>query len=204
MRLAVLATLGGLVVALLAGGRLANLSDERLRWPALAFVALALYWAPSLLGLDGPPAVALALAAYAALLSFAAANLRLVGMAVVALGLGLNALVILLNGGMPVDPAAVVATGLARPDEVAAMELGPSRQWQQEDDPLAVLGDIVPVTPLGEVVSFGDLILAGGLADVAFRLLHPLVGTRSRPAGPGRRRPRRSTRRLAASLSPAR
>jgi hypothetical protein len=35
----------------------------------------------------------------------------------------------------------------------------------------------VPIRLSGEVVSFGDLILAAGLADVAFRILLP-VGTR--------------------------
>ncbi|MDQ3354196.1 MAG: DUF5317 domain-containing protein [Actinomycetota bacterium] len=204
MRLALLATLGGLALALVRGGRPANLPSERLRWSGLAFLAVGLYWAPSLLNAAPSVALALVLMSYAALLTFAAANLRLVGMAVVALGLGLNALVILLNGGMPVDPAAVVAAGLAGTDEIGSIDLGAGRQWQAPDNPLGVLGDIVPVAPLDEVVSFGDLILAGGLANVAYRLLLPLVGKRSRSAGHGRHQPEHRAHPPAAPLSPAR
>jgi hypothetical protein len=200
MRLAVLALLGGLAVAMVLGGRLSDLPAERLRWPALSLVAVVLYWAPSLLGTSSSAAVVLVLCSYAALLSFALANLRLTGMAVVGLGLALNALVISANGGMPVDPLAVVATGLAQPDELVGVELGPVRQWQEPDDRLAVLGDVVPVTVLDEVVSFGDLVLAAGLADVAFRLLVSAAGRRSSRA---RRRPgRRPWSRLGVPTGP--
>ena len=188
MRVAVLALVAGLVAAVAAGGRPRNIPAERLRWPTLTLVAVALYWAPSLLGAASSVAVALILCSYAALLAFALANLRLTGMAVVALGLGLNALVIAANDGMPVDPRAVVSTGLARPDDLEAIELGAGRQWQEPDDRLAVLGDVVPVAVLDEVVSFGDLVLAAGLANVGFRLLRP---TRRRSSASWRRQGRR-------------
>ncbi len=204
MRLAVVALLGGLALAVLLGGRPGKLPAARVRWPVLTVVAVILYWVPALLGADRTAAVTLMLCAYGALLTFAAANLQLVGMAVVALGLGLNAAVILANGGMPVDPAAVVATGLARPEELARIDLGPSRQWQSGDDPLSALGDVVPVTPLDEVVSFGDLILAAGLANVGFRLLHPPGGGRSHDEGQGGRAGKHAARRSLARLSPAR
>lgn len=179
MRLAILSLLAGLVVALVLGGRLGNIPAERLRWPSLTFVAVALYWSPVLLGASSSAAVVLILLSYVALLAFALANLRLTGMAVVGLGLALNALVIAANNGMPVDPEAVVATGLSRPSELESIELGAGRRWQEPDDRLAVLGDIVPVAVLDEVVSFGDLVLAAGLANVGFRLLRPAAGRRS-------------------------
>lgn len=165
-------------------------------------MAVALYWAPLLFAFARPPAVALTLCSYVALLAFTAVNLRLVGMPVVALGLGLNALVILANGGMPVDPGAVVAAGVARFETVASLDLGNVRQWQDGDDRLAALGDVVPVAPLDEVVSFGDLILAAGLANVSFRLLRPVEGSRRRDAG--RRGRARRPRPLLTRLSPAR
>ena len=199
MRLAVLALVAGLVVALAAGGRPGNIPAERLRWPALTLVAVALYWAPNLLGASSSAAVVLILCSYAALLAFALANLRLTGMTVVALGLGLNALVIAANDGMPVDPGAVVSTGLARPDELEAIELGAGRQWQEPDDRLAVLGDVVPVAVLDEVVSFGDLVLAAGLANVGFRLLRP---ARRRSSAPWRRQGRRPWSGLNLSTGP--
>lgn len=181
MRLAVLSLLSGLALAALLGGRLRNLSVERLRWPALTVLAIGLYWVPLLKDVDPAVALASVLVSYLALLVFAGANLHLVGMAVVALGLGLNALVILVNGGMPVDPVALVATGLVEPQELVAVDLGANRQWQSPDDRLAVLADVVPVAPLDEVVSFGDLILAAGLGNVAFRLLHPVGGSTQAP-----------------------
>lgn len=189
MRLAVLALLGGLAAAVALGGRLARLPDERLRWPALTLVAVVLYWAPSLSSASSGAAVALLLCSYAVLLGFALANLRLRGMAVVGVGLALNAMVISANGGMPVDPRAVVAAGLVSPDQLIGVELGPARQWQEADDRLAVLGDNVAVAALDEAVSFGDLVLAAGLANVAFRLLRPAAGRRS--SGPSRRRGQR-------------
>ncbi len=204
MRLAVLALLGGLALAALLGGRPGRLPARPLRWPALSVLAVFLYWVPSLFGAGRATSVTLMLCAYGALLAFAAANLRVVGMAVVALGLGLNAAVILANGGMPVDPGAVVATGLAQPEELARIDLGPNRQWQGRADPLAALGDVVPVAPLDEVVSFGDLILAAGLANVGFRLLQPRTGDRSRDAGRGGRAGDHRARRSLARLSPAR
>lgn len=187
-------------MAVIRGGRMSNLASPPVHWPALTLVAVILYWTPVLLDPGHSMAVALLLCSYAALLGFAAVNLRLVGMAVVALGLGLNTVVILANVGMPVDPAAVVATGLAAPEELASLDLGPSRQWQSDGDPLAVLGDVVPVAPLGEVVSFGDLILAAGLANVAFRLLRPAGPRRSQHFGSrGHARGRHARARLSAA-----
>jgi hypothetical protein len=199
MRLAVLALLGGLAVAVVLGGRLANLPAEHLRWPSLSFVAVLLYWTPSLLGASSSAAVVLVLFSYAVLLAFALANLRLTGMAVVSLGLALNALVISTNEGMPVDPVAVVAVGLARSDQLVGADLGPARRWQEPDDRLAVLGDVVPVAVLDEVVSFGDLVLAMGLANVGFRLLRPASGRRS---GASRRRGGRTWSRFGLPAGP--
>lgn len=193
MRLSVLALVGGLAVAMLAGGRLSDLPAERMRGILLSVGAVVLYWAPSVLEVSPSAAVVLVLCAYAALLAFAVVNLRLRGMAVVGVGLALNALVILANGGMPVDPAGVVAAGVVRSDELAGIELGPARQWQEPDDRVAALGDIVPVRVFQEVVSFGDLVLAAGLANVGFRLLRP-TAARGPTRASRRRRGRRWSR----------
>ncbi len=153
--------------------------------------AVVLLLAPPVLSVHSAGA-APALAALAALVAFAAANLRMVGMSIVLVGLTLNAVVILANGAMPVDPAAVVATGLARGEELASLDLGPARRWRDAEDRVAVLGDILPVALLDEVVSFGDLIVAAGLANVTFRLLRPLrlsPPPRARRRVPRRRRP---------------
>ncbi|HWH33707.1 MAG TPA: DUF5317 family protein [Acidimicrobiales bacterium] len=173
MRVALVALVGGLVLGLAAGGRPANAARARLRWPSLAVVAVILAWAPRLLEATASAAAVLVLCSLLALLAFALANLRLVGMAVVAVGLAANATVIAANEGMPVDPQAVIAAGLAEPGDAILIELGTAQRWQDGDDRLVVLGDIVPVSAVGEVASFGDLVLAAGLADVAYRLLRP-------------------------------
>lgn len=180
----------GLALALLTGGQLRNLRGERLRAPSLVLLAGLLYGGAAMAG-SRPVTVALSLCSYAALLTFAMINLRVVGMAIVLLGLGLNAVAILANQGMPVSREAVVAADVAQPAELETVDLGPARQWEEPDDHLTFLGDVVPVPGLAEVVSFGDLILAAGLANVAFRLLRPLGYQPVRPpesgAGPGSR-----------------
>lgn len=192
----------GLVAGLAAGGRPANAAAATLRlWPVLAIGAAA-QWVPELLDVPERAAFAAVVVSYLALAAFAVANLHLVGMSVVLVGLGLNIAVIFPNGGMPVRAEAVVRAGVVRADEVAALDYGSKRHLERDDDVLTVLGDIVPVAPLGEVVSFGDLILAAGVTDVVFRLLRPsrspsrpdgpprgAVPTAGPPAGSGRRRP---------------
>lgn len=172
MRLTVLALVAGVALGLAAGGRLRRAAAKPLRWPWLVAGAVALYWSSSLFGAAQGAVVALG-CSYLALIAFAVANLRLVGMAVVLVGLLLNLAVVVANGAMPVDAAAVVAAGVADPGQLGSLDLGPARQWQEPGDRLAALGDVVPVAPLNEVVSFGDLIMAAGLGNVAFRLLRP-------------------------------
>lgn len=166
------AVAAGLALGLLSGGRVGNIRGERLWAPSLVLLATALYVGAALAE-SRSVSVALTLCLYAALLTFAVGNLRVVGMAVVFLGLGLNAAVILANQGMPVSREAVVAAGVAGAGGLDSLDLGPARQWEAPSDHLDVLGDVVPVPVVGEVVSFGDLILAAGLANVSFRLLRP-------------------------------
>lgn len=184
MRTTVVAVVIAAGVALVLGGRLANLPSERPRWWWLAPAAVVALITGPLFGIEE---AGLAVAVLVALIAFALANLRLVGMGVVLTGLVLNAVVILANGAMPVDPGAVVATGIARPDELDTLDLGPARRWREPSDRLPVLADIVPIAALGEVVSFGDLVLAAGLANVTFRLLRPVAPRRGR--APRHRRP---------------
>ncbi len=188
MRTTILAVVLAVGVARAAGGRLRNLPSERPRWWWLVPAAVVLLLAVQVLPVDGA-AGGLTLVALAGLIAFAAANLRIVGMVVVLAGLTLNAGVILANGAMPVDREAVVAAGLAPREALTSLEPGPARRWRGPHHRVAALGDIVPVAPLDEVVSFGDLILAAGLANVTFRLLRP-TGLRPVPRPRHRRAPR--------------
>lgn len=199
MRVTIVALLVGLaggLVALAVRPRLRDIPLGPVRWPALLVVAVLAYRLPAWLDTSGALAIGLVFAAYAGLVVFTAANVRLRGMIIVLIGLLCNAAVLVVNQAMPVDEEAVVAAGVAREEEIPRIELDPPRKWRTSEHRLVLLTDIIPVTPLREVVSFGDLILAVGLANVVFRMLPPLVGPpqATRAGRAGERRRRRSRR----------
>lgn len=148
MRFTTVALAIGVVAGLMAGGRLSNLGRRTFTaWPLLAAgVALQL--------LDSSAALTLS---YAALLLFAVANLRFPGVGLLATGLFLNALVVSVNGGMPVHDGDPWLSG--------------KHHMETSADRLTFLGDRFPVPPLGEVVSVGDIVLAVGLVVMLTVLL---------------------------------
>lgn len=171
MRFTAGAVLVGVALGLLFGGRVANLAGVRVRWWWALPVGAGSQVLPELV--DVPGAAGLVLGGSALLVVFAVANLRLVGMPVALVGLALNTIVIGVNGGMPVRAEAIVATGRVEAVDLAELDLGAERHLERADDRLVLLADILPVPVSGEVLSFGDLILGLGLADVAFRLVRP-------------------------------
>ncbi len=104
----------------------------------------------------------LLVASYVLILAFAARNLVLRGMGIVLIGIACNALVITLNQGMPVKiPAEWQSKSWAQPTV--------KHHPQQPDDKLRFLSDIIVLKePFDSVLSFGDLIIAVGLCDVAY------------------------------------
>lgn len=140
MRFTTVALVVGLAAGLAGGGRLSNIGRRSFRaWPLLA-VGVVLQLLPS--------AGALTLS-YLCLVAFALVNLRVPGMGLLGMGLALNALVVGVNGGMPVhngDPG-----------------LSGKHHAEHSGDTLTFLDDRIPVDPLGEVLSFGDMVLAVGL-----------------------------------------
>lgn len=112
-----------------------------------------------------------------ALLAFALSNPHVTGIAVIGVGLLANLVALVGNGGMPVRGDALVAAGLAERHELATVELDPPRHLERSSDRLAVLGDVLPIAPVREVASFGDLIVVVGLADV----VRDVVRRRRRP-----------------------
>jgi hypothetical protein len=170
-------TVGALVVGValgfLTGGRARNVNRRSLELVWLLVVSVVLQTAAELLDLSETLALAMVLVSYVGLAAFAVANFRLVGMPVVFVGLLCNLAVITVNSGMPVRAEAIVASGAATAEELPTLEFGAKRHLEDDDDILVVLGDIIPVPATNEVVSFGDLILAVGVADVVFRLLKP-------------------------------
>jgi hypothetical protein len=104
----------------------------------------------------------LLVASYVLILAFALRNLVLRGMGIVVIAIACNALVITLNQGMPVKiPAEWQTKSWAQPTV--------KHHPQQPDDKLRFLSDIIVLKgPFESVISFGDLILAVGLCDVAY------------------------------------
>jgi hypothetical protein len=164
----------GLALGFAAGGRPRFVADHAIRGVALLVAGLVLQAAGALFDLGAVSTVAV-LGSYALLVAFAVVNLRLVGMALVTLGLAANFLVIAVNGGMPVRAQAIVSAG-ASPAEVPHLHYGSKRHLERPSDRLTFLADVVPVPPLHEVLSFGDLVMAVGVADVIFNLMQRRKG----------------------------
>jgi Family of unknown function (DUF5317) len=163
------------------GGRLSYL--ERLPYRSLPLLggALAALLGGSMLALAGLPArptqgAGLAIAA-GLTLAFCLRSRAVAGLGLVSLGLLLNALAILANGGMPVSADAARRAGVdpqAAVDGARHLAAGPGTA-------LRPLGDVIPVPlPLRpEVVSIGDLLGAAGMAQlVATAMLAGRTGRR--------------------------
>jgi len=160
-RMLVGAVVAGIALGLIFGR---HEKAERIRiawWPLLVGAIGLRSVAPALDGL----ALVAYLLAFASILGVAAADIRLPGMWLIALGAALNLVVVLANGAMPVDTAAAASAGASlRADDPLHRALGP-------DDRLAPLADIIPVPPLRNVYSVGDLALAAGGFWLPFRSL---------------------------------
>src|SRR5262249_8918301 len=118
---------------------------------------------------------ALLVASYALILAFCGRNLIVRGMAVVLIGIAANALAIVVNHGMPVDvPREWIADGTYHPTV--------KHHARRSDDTLLPLTDIIVLrSPFASVLSFGDLIVAVGIIDVAFHASRP--SRRRHPGG---------------------
>jgi hypothetical protein len=182
MSLVLLVLVVSLAVGWLAGGRLANLAHVELRATWLVFLAVAAQLVLAGVAALGVPGELVARpllgASHLALLGFIAANRYRPGMLLVLVGLALNAVVSLANGGMPVAGEALVALG-----GQAAVEPG-KHQLLTEATHLPWLADVIPVPFLRSVLSVGDLLLAAGvgiLVVAQMRRFPPRPGRRLRP-----------------------
>jgi hypothetical protein len=110
----------------------------------------------------------LVMASYAFLLAFCFVNLRISMMWVIALGIGLNALVIGLNQGMPTRDREVTTRSGRTVEE--PIERTAKHRPESDDDLLPFLGDRLEVPePVDEVVSFGDVVIAIGVVLLCYR-----------------------------------
>jgi len=155
-----------LAIPLLTRGSYSRMLNVRWRWGSLLFAGVAIQVVLEFVSI--PKAhwhdvgFGLLVASYVLILAFVARNLVLRGMGIVFIGIACNALVITLNQGMPVK---FPAEWQNKPWAKATVKHHP----QQPDEQLLFLSDIIVLNgPLESIVSFGDLILAVGLCDVAY------------------------------------
>ena len=172
----------GLVVGLLAGGRIAGLAELRIRWSPLIAVGLlaqVLLFSEAVasrVGDLGPPLyIASTLMVVAAVLR----NLSIPGIPIVVLGAACNLAAIATNGGyMPASRSALEASGKAAPVIYSNSSVVP-------DPALWPLTDIFALPswlPLANVFSIGDVLIGVGIAMAIVVAMHRPAVARPSPA----------------------
>lgn len=153
----------GLAVAPLLGGRWSRLGELDLRWPGLFYAAIALQlvaFPVSVLPWRTPDraAVVLWLVSYGLFAVAVAANARVPGVPLVAVGMVSNLAAILSNGGhMPALPSALHAAGHHfLQSRNSAMLSHPNLPW------LVDRWAVPAWVPYGNVFSAGDVLIAAG------------------------------------------
>lgn len=161
--LVIIAVLAGAVAGFARGGGLARLATLRPVRSRLVLTGLGGYAAGVMLALLWEPALAF-FASLAMLIwaFYAWLNRSIQGAILISAGLAANALVLLINGAIPVSEQATERAGADLTEAVEAQLNEPAGQ----DATLAWLGKSVPIAfpPRPEVVSPGDLAIAAGFA----------------------------------------
>ena len=142
------------------GGRLATLGLLRLRWQGLAIAGLALQ---ILLWPGGTWPLVYLYVSFVILTVFAVANIRIVGVPLILIGIALNFAVIAVNQGMPVSRAAIVNSGQASSVDELVNEGGAKHHLASAEDELRFLGDVIALRPLEQAISVGDVFTYGGV-----------------------------------------
>jgi len=167
----------GLILGLLAGGRIENLVSVRLRWIWLLFLGAGVRFGTEFLLVQGNPLVEqlrtpLLATAYTLLLVALYVNRRHPGIAMAFVGILGNAVVIIANGGyMLVWQPSLTAAGFGPGDVFSPLYvIVPAPLDAAFLSHFGFLGDIIPIPiPIVQnVASIGDLFLSAGLAFFLF------------------------------------
>jgi hypothetical protein len=183
--LLVLTVAAALLIVVLTRGDLRQLGRLRIAGVWVLFVGLAIQIALEFVDFTGDQiettGYGILMVSYAFILAFCIANISIRGFGVITIGVALNALVIGLNQGMPTIAIGNDADGnrVEKPVEQTV-----KHRQETDDDLLGFLGDkILFPEPFDTVVSFGDLIMAVGICELAY------FGTRRRRRRGSRARP---------------
>lgn len=159
-----------IVIGYLRGGRLRHLAKLELRAEALILVALVIQWTTPMLaralGLPSNLAFGIWLIAFVLLFVALLMNRDRPALLVAALGVATNLLVIALNGGMPVLPAAIRFLDPGKPVAAAAFAGDPLYHLAGPATRLPFLADAIPWPwpPFQRgVMSIGDVLLMAGV-----------------------------------------
>jgi hypothetical protein len=173
-----IALVAGVVAGFMGGGRLRRIADVRFSGGALVFAALAIMVVESIVDLGRTTDSALLALGYGLVAAFIVLNVRRstgllrAALLVLAVGWILNAVVMLPNGGMPLSRAAYAASGQT---ETPTPGRGGFFKIVLADPQtvLRPLGDVIPLRPLNQVISAGDIVLMLGLAgSIAAAMRH--------------------------------
>lgn len=174
----ILAVMLGILIALVSGGSLSRLATVPFKHGWLAFLAVGLQVvAVYTHSIQGMAPILFSLS-YAILIGLVWINRKLAGMPIVGLGLGLNTLVTVVNGGyMPVTKEAIWRAGLTHLTyelETGARILGAKDIiLSHSETRLWFLSDIFVLRgPLPTVFSIGDILLALGVLVFFYRAMH--------------------------------
>lgn len=165
-----------LLVAILRGGTIKRLAHLPLRWSWLAIILFAaqvylIFWPePRAQGLLSPRALIMILS-YLILIFVAWSNRSLPGVKVILLGILLNSLVIVANGGfMPVAPQTLTRVGhthlVATLESGARVAMSKDVLLWPEQTRLWFLSDVFVIPeryPLAGSFSLGDMLIACGV-----------------------------------------
>ncbi|CUU53681.1 hypothetical protein Ga0074812_101179 [Parafrankia irregularis] len=180
----------GVVVGYILGGRLSGFRFLRLTalwmvWLATFVQVLQYHVSGVRAAVEERLGVPMLAVVFGLVLLWLAANLRgwqaevrIAGL-VVALGAGLNGLVIALNGRMPYSSAAAASAGL--PTALTT----PKNEPVDPATRLAFLGDFIPFSPLRSVLSPGDLLIGVGVTAVVVFVMRGSRHAASDCARPG-------------------
>jgi len=169
-KLLALALVAGLIAGSVAKGRVQNIREIHLRWMPVLFVSLIMGLLPLFVDLSKPPRLALQFVSMLGVLAFLILNAQATaggvraGFLTITAGWALNFIVIAANGGMPLSrwafergPGGPITPG--RGGFFKIVIAGPRSK-------LRFLGDVIPIKPLGQVLSIGDVILIAGIIIV--------------------------------------
>jgi hypothetical protein len=181
-----------IVVALLRGGSLRNIAAVQLRWLPLVIVGFVLqlliftpFTRSPLIAFATVPIYVLSMIL---LVIWVAANWRIPGMALIAIGLALNVIAISVNGGhMPVSPESARYAGTIGNYTSAGAFVANNSIATQANVRFWLLTDIIAIpkqVPFANVISIGDVLLTIGVGILCYRTIRQAPALpAAKPAG---------------------